>query len=1085
VKRLTSWWLAALLATSAPALAAQPPDDGAMVFDAHFIPVAQTGRACAGEKQDGYPLRLILDRGGSAAFLELDGVNIYRAQRLDEREFRIDIAGADAARSEDGRLRLDAAVVALDQRPGGWLRLESPWSACIFAGDVRFEPAAQTVDPAGVRRQTEIAAEIQSSASRVRALEVAGKLDESLVQARALVERAEALLGPDDRNTSLTMSRLASVLWSMGRYEEAATAGERAVAILRRTVGLETIQSAFAANDLGLIYRDAGRYPESLSLFRDAHAAAERALGSEHLHTARLLYNLGLLWSDVYRFDEALPAMERAYLIRAKALGEDDRATLRAQEAIASIMRKAGRIEDAAVVQDSVYQAYVRTLGPDDGYTLYARTLLGVYLVKVGRIEEGLAHQEAALAALQPRFGPWHLYSRQAFYGYVLDLIEVGQLDRADALLAVHMPTMRNAKVPASHVVNVYMARARLDAKRGNWQASEDSAEEALAAGERAWGKGHSALAATQALRANALARLGRRDEAIMLLEDWVQSTERLRASTGLGEAYRQALLADRHVQYRDLAALYAQAGRAEDTFRAAELLKARSLLDTLATRNALLAAGLTSEEGDRLNGLTLQVAKLNERLARAPAASEARFELEVQRNAVERESARLRQSFIDRSPKAQAMTRIEIIDAPQARRVLRPGEAAVSYLFTDELVYALVVTPAKPLALVELGSSRLIRGAIEALSALLSAPAGQSQGNDRTWRLADGAFVRAREPPAAGAREVTAWSEPAAELGRLVLAPLLPRLGNARTWYVAPDTPLAAVPIDALLLGGRPVVLDRTIVNVQSMSVLAAIRARPAPRTGAAGGSVLAVGGPDYGGGAASAAEPRARSADGAAQRSALALRSAAATYEELGPAWTALPGSGEEARAVFNAMTRRAGRGGGEPARLLLGRDASEARLQQLARDGTLARYRYLHFATHGYLNPDSPALSAIVLSLVEPTADADGYVTAAEWAAYSLDSELIVLSACETGRGQQLPGEGILGLPYALFVAGNRSAILTLWKIDDRSTRRFVEQLFERIARGTTPAQALAQTRREFARSARYRHPYHWAGFVIYGP
>ena len=1078
-------WTVAALALSLPALAGEPGSDGTLVFNAHFTPSALTGRTCAGEKQGGFPLRLIVDRSGSAAMLEFDGVNIYRADPVGDGEFRVRVAGPSAARKEDGRLRLDSVVVSQDQHPTGRLSLESPWTSCIFAGDLRFEPIAETVDAAGVRRRAEMAAEVQSAASQVRALETEGKLDQALGQARQLVERAESMLGPDDRNTSLAASRLASVLWSMGRYEEAAAAAERAMAILRRTVGPETIQSAFAANDLGLIYRDSGRYPQALTVFRDALAAAGRGLGGEHLHTARLLYNLGLLWGDIYRFDEALPAIERAYLIRARALGEDDRATLRAREAIASLMRKAGRIEDAVQLQESAYQSYLRTVGPDDVYTLYAQTLLGAGLVKLGRIEEGLAHEKRALEAFQGRLGPSHFYSQQALYAYVSDLIESGQLDQADALLAAHMPQMQGAKVAPAHVVNVYMARARLEARRGNWQASEDSAAEALSLGESAWGKGHAGLSVTQMVRASALAKLGRRDEAIQVLEDWVQVTETQRASAGLSEAYRQALLADRHAQYRSLAALYAEAGRAEDAFRAAELLKARSLLDSLATRNALLAAGLTGEESDRLNALALQVSKLNERLARAPAGSDARLALEVRRNEVEREAALLRQSLIDRSPKTKAMTRIEVIDAPQARRLLRPGEAAVSYLFTDERVYALVATPSRPLALVDLGASGPIRGAIDALSVLLAAPAAPTEEGGRLWRLADGSYSRSNVRPGATAREVRDWTEPAAELGRLLVVPLLSTMGKARTWFIAPDTPLATIPLDALLIDGRPLALDRTIVNVQSLSVLAAIRARPPRSRDTTALTVLAVGAPDYG---SRRAGPQAGNTLGSVQRStralASSLRSAGEVYEAAGLTWSSLPGSAAEARAVHRAFARRAAGAQDASVRVLLGREASESNLQRIDRSGTLARYRYLHFATHGYLNADAPALSAIVLSLVEPTPDADGFVTAAEWAAYSLDSELIVMSACETGRGQQLPGEGVLGLPYAMFVAGNRAAILTLWKIDDQSSSRFVRALFERVAGGMSPAQALVQTKREFIRSGRYGHPFHWAGFVIYG-
>jgi CHAT domain-containing protein len=75
--------------------------------------------------------------------------------------------------------------------------------------------------------------------------------------------------------------------------------------------------------------------------------------------------------------------------------------------------------------------------------------------------------------------------------------------------------------------------------------------------------------------------------------------------------------------------------------------------------------------------------------------------------------------------------------------------------------------------------------------------------------------------------------------------------------------------------------------------------------------------------------------------------------------------------------------------------------------------------------------------------------------------------------------------MGLPYALFVAGNRSAILTLWKVVDETSARFVSRLFARIAAGTTPAAALARTKQEFLRDPALSHPLHWAGFVLYGP
>ncbi|MEP6608746.1 MAG: CHAT domain-containing protein [Burkholderiaceae bacterium] len=199
---------------------------------------------------------------------------------------------------------------------------------------------------------------------------------------------------------------------------------------------------------------------------------------------------------------------------------------------------------------------------------------------------------------------------------------------------------------------------------------------------------------------------------------------------------------------------------------------------------------------------------------------------------------------------------------------------------------------------------------------------------------------------------------------------------------------------------------------------------------------------------------------------------------YDLLQLRWAELPGAAAEIAQVQSVFA------GKMPTQVLTGRNASELTLQKLDRNDGLRRFRYVHVATHGYLSPSVPALSAIVLSSTDVGPGADGYLTAAELPAYHFDSDLIVLSACETGRGTELAGEGVMGLPYALFVSGNRSAALTLWKVVDASIARFVTQFFTHVSRGAAPADALARTQREFVRDPRVAHPMHWAGFVLYG-
>ncbi len=145
----------------------------------------------------------------------------------------------------------------------------------------------------------------------------------------------------------------------------------------------------------------------------------------------------------------------------------------------------------------------------------------------------------------------------------------------------------------------------------------------------------------------------------------------------------------------------------------------------------------------------------------------------------------------------------------------------------------------------------------------------------------------------------------------------------------------------------------------------------------------------------------------------------------------------------------------------------------------------YRYLVFSTHGYLSTEVPALSSIVLGQVNNPPGIDGYVTAGEWAGYNLKSDLMVLSACETGVGEVISGEGVMGLPYAFYVAGNKNTLLTLWSISDEVTAKFIYSFFRKLKKGVGQIEALTATKREFIKKGgRYSDPMYWAAFVLYG-
>jgi CHAT domain-containing protein len=100
------------------------------------------------------------------------------------------------------------------------------------------------------------------------------------------------------------------------------------------------------------------------------------------------------------------------------------------------------------------------------------------------------------------------------------------------------------------------------------------------------------------------------------------------------------------------------------------------------------------------------------------------------------------------------------------------------------------------------------------------------------------------------------------------------------------------------------------------------------------------------------------------------------------------------------------------------------------------------------------------------------------------YRLASDLVVASACETARGAAVNGEGVTGLPFAFHAAGSARSLLTLWKVDDESTARFVDALFERLAKGEPPSRALRAVKLRFLGDRRLAQPFFWAPFVLFG-
>jgi CHAT domain-containing protein len=281
-----------------------------------------------------------------------------------------------------------------------------------------------------------------------------------------------------------------------------------------------------------------------------------------------------------------------------------------------------------------------------------------------------------------------------------------------------------------------------------------------------------------------------------------------------------------------------------------------------------------------------------------------------------------------------------------------------------------------------------------------------------------------------------------AAELSRVLLGPVADRLGAKRLVIVADGAlhylPFGALPKPFLL---APLLEDHEIVSLPSASALALLRRELAGHPSA----------------------PR------------LAAIVADPLFDPADPAFPRLPASRQEAEAIAALVPP-------DQSRLALGADAS---LDEVRGD-RLAGFRTVHFATHGVIDSEHPALSGLALSTVDGQGwPREGFLRLRDIYGLRLDADLVVLSGCRTALGREVRGEGLTGLTQGFFHAGAARLIASVWKVEDRATAELMTRFYRAMWKeGLTPAAALRSAQLSLRQERRWRDPYFWAGFVLQG-
>ncbi|HTQ81468.1 MAG TPA: CHAT domain-containing tetratricopeptide repeat protein [Thermoanaerobaculia bacterium] len=374
-------------------------------------------------------------------------------------------------------------------------------------------------------------------------------------------------------------------------------------------------------------------------------------------------------------------------------------------------------------------------------------------------------------------------------------------------------------------------------------------------------------------------------------------------------------------------------------------------------------------------------------------------------------------------------------------RQVLDQGAILLDYHLGQEHSYLWVVTQ-KAMASFELPGRERMESAVREFFTLLAA------GDHRAQRDA------ARH---AGIK-----------LSQLLLGPVASRLGTAPLWIV-PDGILSYVPFAALpdlnstaqdlaasaAAWPEPLALRHEISEIPSASVLAAQRS--ARREEKAPTGFLAL-----------LADPVTDPKDPRLPKGAQPAPPELSSFPRLQYA-------SREAAAIRGLAT-------GSPVLDLEGFDVNRARVLS----GELSQFRYLHFVTHGMFDLAHADPSGLLLSFWDRTGRRqEGILGSRDIQGLHLPAELVVLSACETARGREIAGEGLMGFTQRFFAASAARVIVSLWTVADSSTDVLMERLYRGLFKeGLSPAEALRQAQISMWREPRYRSPYHWAGFIHQG-
>lgn len=580
-------------------------------------------------------------------------------------------------------------------------------------------------------------------------------------------------------------------------------------------------------------------------------------------------------------------------------------------------------------------------------------------------------------------------------------------------------------------------------------------------------------------------------DDALLNIEQSVQIIEALRtyvASPDLRSSYFASVHKHYSLYIDTLMQLDKQRpgrGFAVMALRASESARARSLLEILTEAGTDIRQGAATALLDQERALQRQLqvkARQQTLLQNSEDARSEATEVGRELRQLTAEYQLVQAQLREQSPRYAALTQPTPLSLEEIQSELRDGNTLLlEYALGEEKSYLWAVTPDSLTSYELPPRARLEEAAREVyklLTARQPAPAQSGTGYAERIEAAD-----------------RLYDEKARELSRMLLGPVARQLANKRLLIITEGVlqyiPFDALPVPSTETSGESVrdasapdsgemrllVSQHEIVSLPSISTLAAIR-RAGRRSNATRNLVAVLADPVFSVHDArvrNETEPAIVSAPqganaGLSERAFRDLEEFAGGAEIMRLMYTS-----QEADAILAAAPRGTGF-------VAKGFDAS----RETAMGSQLGKYQIVHFATHGLINSEHPELSGIALSMVNKNgAQENGFLQLHDIYNLNLSANLVVLSACNTGLGREVKGEGLIGLTRGFMYAGSKSVVASLWKVDDKATAELMSHFYQGMLQGgLTPAAALRSAKEMMRRQDRWHAPYYWAAFVLQG-